>query len=138
MAGGAPGPGRGKNGRGAAAGGVVIETVQKLAGEEAAKAQKEAEVGAGLRCGGCGERVSSGFEFVVIETGRYEGRVFGNFRNMVACPGLGDCTFAAEAAKHAVAMRSVKQRFLDTPEMQEKIGYVLERAEGAEHDDDGT
>lgn len=126
MANGAAGPG----GSRVPAGGKVIHRISDLTEAEAAEAYKELEVGAGLRCGGCGERVSTGFEFVVTDAKKIDGRIKGDYQVLVACPGRDGCGFAGVLAERAVAMREVKQRFLDTPEMRKVLEGILERARG--------
>jgi hypothetical protein len=122
MANGAGGPG----GSRVPAGGKVLHRRQKLTPEEEAELRKSAEVAAGLRCGGCGARVSHGFEFVFIDVGKIDGRTFAHYHNLVACSGkTTDCDFAAICAEGAAAMKEVKQRFIDTPEMQKLMTGIV-------------
>lgn len=126
MAQGAPGRGRKKGGPASpTAGGVVLPKVQEMTPEEHEKAKVLAEVKAGLRCDGCERRVTHAFEFTFIQFGKVDGRTFANYTQVVACSGAdGKCDHAAVMAQdeRCVAMREVKQRFIDTPEMRELLG----------------
>lgn len=118
MAGGAPGPG----GTRVPAGGKVIYVEQDLTAEEEERLRIEAEVSAGLRCGGCRERVLQGYEFVFITPKKINGRTFANWENVVACSPKNEtgCTFAAACTADAVGVRVVDQKFVDAPGLREK------------------
>jgi hypothetical protein len=80
-----------------------------------AAALEEGELRAGLRCGGCRQRVSHGFEFTLIRAEYRPELASGGIKaeKRVACADP-ECGYAVQCVEiGAVAMREVKYMFLD-------------------------
>lgn len=84
--------------------------------------RREAEMRAGMRCHGCGERFERGFEFVIFKALTQQGRTLVEERNTFACArGEGECGYFVRMAKEAVAMKVIGWTFLDTEKAQEVL-----------------
>lgn len=70
MANGAPSPGRVAPRGGA----VDLDSLRAMTPEKQAEGQFYAEMNAGMRCGGCGRRITLGFKFTAFRTEYVEGQ----------------------------------------------------------------
>ena len=90
--------------------------------EQVEKVRKLAEMKAGMRCGGCEERITIGFEFVHfhVEMREVDGAKIPvhETRRIFACSRDG-CGFAELVAQDADAMRPVEWAFLDHKAIEE-------------------
>lgn len=83
-----------------------------LIGDDAAKVRKIAELQAGMRCVGCGERVTIGIRFTQFKPVLREGRPFVERHSVTACSRK-DCSYASETAPLADVMEMVEFAWLD-------------------------
>lgn len=73
----------------------------------------EAELRRGMRCCGCGARITDGYEFVAMQPVQSpEGTVMG-ITHSFTCNGVEGCTTAIDAAKEARAVREISWKWLD-------------------------
>lgn len=82
-------------------------------GPDRENALKVAELRAGKRCHGCGERVRAGFELTVFTADAVGTETAARAVTVVACDGGDGCQYALEAAKTATVMRMVEYVWLD-------------------------
>lgn len=109
-----------------------------LIGAVAAEAKAQLEGRAGFRCGGCGERIFQGFEFVRFVTlfDHGSGRNVAQVQRTSACAGRAGCDFALRAAEEYEAMRPVRWAWLDEAGIRQQVQAMLQRTEGETDDTD--
>jgi hypothetical protein len=89
------------------------DVVAEMVGAIAEEAKVAAEVQSGMRCQGCGERITSGYEFVrfrvfATPSGKPEVR-----KQMTYACSRDACDYAVVAGQHSSAMRPVTWAYLD-------------------------
>lgn len=74
----------------------------------------EAEAQLGMRCAGCGRRITTGFEFMQLSPTVVEGVPTIDRAALSACNGGpdGDCDFAEKARKHATVVKMIEFAWL--------------------------
>jgi hypothetical protein len=111
-----------------ARGGEVAEMVGAIAEE----AKQAAEVRSGMRCQGCGERITRGYEFIrfrvyATPSGKPEVR-----KQMTYACSRDECDYAMVAAQHSSAMRPVEWAFLDEGPGAAVVGRLKDAPEPVE------
>lgn len=88
--------------------GAVDLAQRGMSDEQAAKVQEQLELGAGMRCRGCGRRIGIGFHFTSIDP-----REPGNEVLKLAACSREDCDFAERARDGGTCMELVEYAWLD-------------------------
>lgn len=92
--------------------GVALRLETPLLGDVGDKAQRIAELAAGMRCVGCGERITLGFRFTQFKPVDRDGRTQVDTVVTQACS-LPGCAYAQEVAPHAHVMEMIEFAWLD-------------------------
>jgi len=95
-----------------------VQHGEKLDPAVAAEIQIEAETKNGLRCFGCGERVTVGFRFTQLQPMLIDGKAAVGEGQITAC---NECDFAAKARKVATCMELVEFVWLDKGRAPEDV-----------------
>lgn len=85
------------------------------------KALRNAEEQLGMRCGGCGERITTGFSFTALEPVMSNGGVVVQTLKLAACNGDNGCDFAPKCREGATAVEMIEFVWLDAlpePELE--------------------
>jgi hypothetical protein len=85
-----------------------------ITGKAAEEALRQAETHLGMRCVGCGERVTVGMRFHRLSAVTENGQPTIRHQMAVACT-RDECDFAFRARGEAMAMEMVEFAFLDDP-----------------------
>jgi hypothetical protein len=92
--------------------GEALRRETPLLGPEGVKARRIAELGAGMRCVGCGERITIGIRFTRFDPVLREGRPAVDTIVTQACSRK-DCNYAQETAPRADVMEMIEFAWLD-------------------------
>lgn len=93
-----------------------------------AKVLGQAEQQLGMRCAGCGERITVGFKFTQIDVVLVEGKPVIDAAVLSACNGAGGCDFANKARADATCMEMIEFVWLDAPPAEEPVDARRVRA----------
>lgn len=77
------------------------------------KAMRNAEEQLGMRCGGCGERITTGFSFTALEPVMNAGGVVVQTLKLAACNGENGCEFAPKCREGATTVEMIEFVWLD-------------------------
>lgn len=84
--------------------------------DDSEQGRRKAEIDASLRCGGCGVRIVTGFEFTVATCLRQKGDLSGRrvtaVEHIYTCQGHDGCGAVLDLAGRATAVRPVEGEFL--------------------------
>lgn len=102
-----------------------------LLGAIAQDAREAGEKRAGLRCGGCGKRISQGWEFVrmLVQQGPKGPAVIA--QRSYACNDEVNCGVFVAMAEQADAFRTIQWQFLDDASVREALGFEPLDVEGS-------
>lgn len=80
----------------------------------------QAEGQLGMRCAGCGERITVGFKFTQVDVQVVDGNPVIDGAVLSACNGAGGCDFANKARENASCMEMIEFVWLDAPPAEAK------------------